>query len=171
MKTARKIFAAVIAVALVFAFCLTAFAADGKGSITIINPKADATYTAVKIFDVTYSGDNYSYTIKSTDVAYPKVSAYAARSDSGLTLTLNGDVYVATVDDTFSAAAFAAYLKGYSAELGTGTAFVKTERLRPPILISVTISSPAQAVLFANSQQLRISLSTIRTKVRKSTRP
>ncbi len=127
MKTARKIFAAVIAVALVFAFCLTAFAADGKGSITIINPKADATYTAVKIFDVTYSGDNYSYTIKSTDAAYPKVSAYAARSDSGLTLTLNGDVYVATVDDTFSAAAFAAYLKGYSAELGTGTAFVKGE--------------------------------------------
>lgn len=125
MKTARKIFAAVIAVALVFAFCLTAFATDGKGSITIINPKADATYTAVKIFDVTYSGDNYSYTIKSTDPAYNKVAAYAARSDSGLTLTLNGDVYVATVDDTFSAAAFAAYLKGYSAELGTGTAFVK----------------------------------------------
>ena len=53
------------------ALAVSAFAAD-TGSITITNPQGDHTYTAYKIFDVTYTADgvNYSYTISETDAAF-----------------------------------------------------------------------------------------------------
>lgn len=65
MKTMRKLFTVLLALAMTLALAVPAFAAD-TGSITITNPQGDHTYTAYKIFDVTYSGDNYSYTISGT---------------------------------------------------------------------------------------------------------
>ena len=59
MKTMRKLFTVLLALAMTLALAVPAFAAD-TGSITITNPQGDHTYTAYKIFDVTYSGDNYS---------------------------------------------------------------------------------------------------------------
>ena len=69
MKTMRKLFTVLLALAMTLALAVPAFAAD-TGSITITNPQGDHTYTAYKIFDVTYSGDNYSYTISGTDAAF-----------------------------------------------------------------------------------------------------
>lgn len=56
MKTMRKLFTVLLALAMTLALAVSAFAAD-TGSITITNPQGDHTYTAYKIFDVTYTAD------------------------------------------------------------------------------------------------------------------
>ena len=125
MKNIKKVFAVMLVLVLTFAFGLTVFAAGETGSITITNPQAGHTYTAHKIFDVTYSGDNYSYTIGAGDAAFNTVKAYADQAGSGLTLTNAGDKYIVSIDASFSAASFASYLKLNDANLGAGTAFVQ----------------------------------------------
>lgn len=126
MKITKRLFAVLLALTMVFTLGLTAFAAEDKGSITITNPQEGKTYTAYKIFDVTYSGDNYSYTINTGDAAYAMVAEYAADADNGLILTANGATrYIATVDAAkFSAADFAKFLRENNTALGNGTAFV-----------------------------------------------
>ena len=115
MKHARKLTSLLLALVMVFALAVTVAADETtgttKGSITVENPVADRTYTAYKIFDVTYKGDNYSYTIKDTSEWYQTVSDYTA----GLTLNKVGDTtsntYVVTTTNAFSPAAFADALK------------------------------------------------------------
>lgn len=126
MKTMRKLFTVLLALAMTLALAVPAFAA-GTGSITITNPQRDHTYTAYKIFDVTYSGDHYSYTISKNDAAFPTVEEYANVSANGLTLTAvaNTNKYNVSTGDSFSAASFAQYLKANVGSLGTGTDFTK----------------------------------------------
>lgn len=127
MKTIRKLFTVLLALAMTLALAVPAFAADTTGSITITNPQGDRTYTAYKIFDVTYSGDHYSYTISDTDAAFTTVKAYADVTANGLTLTPVGKTgkYNVSTGDSFSAASFAQYLKTNAGSLGTGTAFTQ----------------------------------------------
>lgn len=124
MKTMRKLFTVLLALAMTLTLAVSAFAAGTTGSITITNPQGDNTYTAYKIFDVTYSGENYSYTISDTDAAYSAVKAYADVSANGLKLTAvaNTNKYNVSIDTSFSAASFAQYLKAHADSLGTGTA-------------------------------------------------
>lgn len=126
MKTMRKLFTVLLALAMTLALAVSAFAAD-TGSITITNPQGNHTYTAYKIFDVTYSGDNYSYTISDTDAAFSTVKAYADVPANGLSLTAvaNTNKYNVSIGAGFSAASFAQYLKTKVDSLGTGTAFTK----------------------------------------------
>lgn len=126
MKTMRKLFTVLLALAMTLALAVPAFAAD-TGSITITNPQGDRTYTAYKIFDVTYSGDHYSYTISDTDAAFTTVKAYADVTANGLTLTPVGKTgkYNVSTGDSFSATSFAQYLKTNAGSLGTGTAFTQ----------------------------------------------
>lgn len=126
MKTMRKLFTVLLALAMTLALAVPAFAAD-TGSITITNPQGDRTYTAYKIFDVTYSGDHYSYTISDTDAAFTTVKTYADVTANGLTLTPVGKTgkYNVSTGDSFSAASFAQYLKTNAGSLGTGTAFTQ----------------------------------------------
>ena len=128
MKTMRKLFTVLLALAMTLALAVPAFAAD-TGSITISNPQGDHTYTAYKIFDVTYSGDHYSYTISDTDAAFTTVKAYADVTANGLTLTPVGKTgkYNVSTGDSFSAASFAQYLRTNVGSLGTGTAFTKVD--------------------------------------------
>lgn len=112
MKHARKLATLLLALVMVLSLATTAFAA-GTGSITVDNPITGQTYTAYKIFDVTYSGNNYSYTIDSRNAWFSTVQAYATEAN-GLTLTqVNGSTtYNVTIStDKFSAPAFAAALK------------------------------------------------------------
>lgn len=131
MKTMRKLFTVLLALAMTLALAVPAFAADTTGSITITNPQGDRTYTAYKIFDVTYSGDHYSYTISGTDDAFNTVKAYADVPANGLKLTAVGNTgkYNVSTDTSFSAASFAQYLKTSleknAGSLGTGTDFIK----------------------------------------------
>ncbi len=126
MKTMRKLFTVLLALAMTLALAVPAFAAD-TGSITITNPQGDRTYTAYKIFDVTYSGDHYSYTISNADPVFSAVKAYADVTANGLTLTPVGNTgkYNVSTGDSFSAASFAQHLKDNVGSLGTGTAFTK----------------------------------------------
>jgi fimbrial isopeptide formation D2 family protein/LPXTG-motif cell wall-anchored protein len=126
MKTMRKLFTVLLALAMTLALAVPAFAAD-TGSITITNPQGDHTYTAYKIFDVTYSGDHYSYTISDNAAAFTTVKAYADVTANGLTLTPVGKTgkYNVSTGDSFSAASFAQYLKTNAGSLGTGTAFTQ----------------------------------------------
>ena len=127
MKTMRKLFRVLLALAMTLALAVPAFAAETTGSITITNPQGDHTYTAYKIFDVTYSGDNYSYTISDTDTAFNTVKAYADVTANGLNLTAvaNTNKYNVSSSAGFSAASFAQYLKTKADSLGTGTAFIE----------------------------------------------
>ena len=127
MKTMRKLFRVLLALAMTLALAVPAFAAETTGSITITNPQGDHTYTAYKIFDVTYSGDNYSYTIIDTDTAFNTVKAYADVAANGLNLTAVADTgkYNVSSSAGFSAASFAQYLKTKADSLGTGTAFIE----------------------------------------------
>lgn len=125
MKTMRKLFRVLLALAMTLALAVPAFAAETTGSITITNPQGDHTYTAYKIFDVTYSGDNYSYTISDTDTAFNTVKAYADVAANGLNLTAVADTgkYNVSSSAGFSAASFAQHLKTNVGSLGTGTDF------------------------------------------------
>ena len=123
MKTAKKFASLLLVMVMVFAMATTAFAAEDKGTIIVDNPVADQTYTAYKIFDVTYSGSNYSYTIKTTSEWYSTVQTYAGTEGNGLTLTgVAGDdtTFVVSTSTGFSAAAFANALKAaMSGKTGT----------------------------------------------------
>lgn len=124
MKTMGKLFTVLLAMVMTLALAVPAFAAD-TGSITIINPQGDHTYTAYKIFDVTYTADqkNYSYTISNTDAAYTTVKSYADVTANGLTLTAVADTgkFNVSIDATkFSAASFAYHLKTNVNSLGSG---------------------------------------------------
>lgn len=125
MKTMRKLFRVLLALAMTLALAVPAFAAETTGSITITNPQGDHTYTAYKIFDVTYSGDNYSYTISDTDTTFNTVKAYADVAANGLNLTAVADTgkYNVSIGVGFSAASFAQHLKTNVGSLGTGTDF------------------------------------------------
>lgn len=131
MKTTRKLFTVLLALAMTLALAVSAFAAADTGSITITNPQGNHTYTAYKIFDVTYTADgvNYSYTISETDAAFSTVKAYADVAANGLTLTpvANTNKYNVSIGTGFSAASFAQHLKTNVGSLGTGTAFTKVD--------------------------------------------
>ena len=132
MKHARKLTSLLLALVMVFALAVTA-AAEGTttaatGSITVDNPITDKTYTAYKIFDVVYDDaatKHYSYTIDSGNEWYSTVSAYAATTTNGLTLTKVGDstsnTYVVTTTGDFSAPAFADALKAAVGGMTGGT--------------------------------------------------
>ena len=90
MKQARRLFAFVAAIVMAFAVALPAWAEDGEGgetdaatySITVNNTNQamsinGKTYTAYKLFDVKYSGSNYSYTISTTNPFYTTEGAKA----------------------------------------------------------------------------------------------
>ena len=114
MKHARKLTSLLLALVMVFALAVTAFAA-GAGSITVDNPIAGQNYTAYKIFDVVYNDGQtaYSYTIDSTSAWFNTVDTYSKQTNSGLTLTKVGDTttYVVTTTGDFSAPPFADALK------------------------------------------------------------
>lgn len=129
MKTMRKLFTVLLALVMTLALAVPAFAAD-TGSITITNPQGNHTYTAYKIFDVTYTADgkNYSYTISNTDAAFNAVEEYAKVTTNGLTLkrVANTGKYNVSFDaNAFSAASFAQHLKTNVGSLGTGKAFTR----------------------------------------------
>lgn len=119
MKTAKKLFSVLLAFVMVLALAVPAFAVGEDsdtttGSITITNPIEGVTYTAYKIFDVTYNDDKtaYAYTIDSNDAWYSTVNTYAQTNSNELTLTQVGSTttYNVSVSDSFSAASFAVAL-------------------------------------------------------------
>lgn len=131
MKNPRKLGSLILSLFLILSMAVTALAAEGSstgqtGTITVENPVAGQSYTAYKIFDITYNGDAYAYSIRGDSQWYSPVSSFASKDNSGMTLTQaadpsNGAVYVVTIDSSkFSAPLFAAALKA-ALEGKTGT--------------------------------------------------
>ena len=73
-KTLKIVFATVLSLVLLMSAIVPAFAAtDGSITITTDNDAVSMqghTYTAYKIFDVTYEDNNYNYTIASEFVPF-----------------------------------------------------------------------------------------------------
>ena len=132
MKSTRKLASLLLALVMVFALATTVFADEPgttttpvTGKITVVNPVADRTYTAYKIFDVVYDDAkvNYSYTIDSSSEWFTTVEGY-----TGLTLTqVNGSsTYVVTKKNDFSAPSFAEILKAALDASFTGTPLTRS---------------------------------------------
>lgn len=148
MKNLKKLSGILLAIAVLLACTVTAFAERGNiGSITVDNPISGQDYTAYKIFDVSYTDGGsatYAYTITEDSKWYPLVSAYAT-VEHGLKLTesaiggVANKIYNVTFtnsgENTFSAAAFAKYLKDAEIPVGetgitlTGTGTVSATGL------------------------------------------
>lgn len=103
MKKMKKILATLVAVVMVMALAVPAFAAS-SGSIKIINATKGATYEAYKIFDATANGDAVAYTTNeagkniienSTDA--PFTVAKTADSSGNYAVTRNNDAIDADV--------------------------------------------------------------------------
>lgn len=118
----RRILTAVLAGMLTVMMSMTVFATgaapgtstpETKGSITVTNPQKGVTYSAYRIFDVTYTtvGDktSYSYTIAGDSEWYSTVETYAGEAEHKLTLSkaAGGNTYVVNAETGFSAASFA----------------------------------------------------------------
>ncbi len=165
MKNIKKIATLLLALALVLSLAAPAFAADTY-TITIQNSVTGATYNAYKVFDATYSGDNVSYSIKSTDAWYTLVSAEG--SPFKLTQTTTDGTYFVELKDGQDQEKVAAWFNaiksvpGEAAATGTGNAGALT--LTVPAagyyyitttvgsLVTVTTAKPAATVIEKNQK-------------------
>lgn len=114
MKTAKKLFASLLAVVMALALAIPAFAAPGdgsttaNGSITITNATKDATYQIYKVFDATYVEDSnplqvvYTYTTadKDSDSLYSALSG--ENSPFALTETATRGTYSVTLNSGYT---------------------------------------------------------------------
>ena len=76
----KRVFAIILALALVFSLSITAFATEETGSITITNATVGQTYNLFKIFDATYAVDEDGNTV--VDAAGVAVVSYTIDSAS-----------------------------------------------------------------------------------------
>ena len=115
MKQFKKLTSILLALVMMLAMSVTAFAADSA---------TGETYTAYKIFDATISanGKNASYSIANDSEWLSVVQSYTGE---GLTLinSADGAKKLVTVSESFDAATFAAYLANNT----SGKAAAKTE--------------------------------------------
>ncbi len=115
MKKMKKLISVLMALTMVLACAVTAFAAD-PGSITIADP-GDKTYAAYKIFDAADDGNgNVSYSIAADSEWLPEVFDVATGESKVVGLEFRADADPATKyevikRDSFSAANFAAQMK------------------------------------------------------------
>ena len=134
-KTFKKLMAALLAVALLCAMAVPAFAAEGaatgtgnNGSITITNAAKDETYTIYRIFDLeSYSGTNYSYKLSSKWLGLANDTTFKSYFD----ITTGGyvvpkDAYTEDAAKTFAAAALA-FAKSTTAPIANDGSAVATD--------------------------------------------
>lgn len=99
MTNMKKFAGILLALVMVLTMTATAFAAD-DGSITISNPTAGETYKVYKLFDLTYSGTNVSYTYtKNGDDDALFTALTADGSPFALTLPTGATAYVVNAKD------------------------------------------------------------------------
>lgn len=133
MKKFKKLWAMLLAMVMVLAMAVPAFAA----SITIGNAAKDETYTAYKLFDVTNSGDAYSYftTNENLKNALVRIGLTFTESADGTEWIVNqettagNEVAFKTETGTMTAAQLATALNNLNDKtvLGTGTDSEKKE--------------------------------------------
>lgn len=70
MKTTKKLFATLLAVMMVMILSVPALADPATGTITVKEATAGQTYTIYKLFDLTVTGEQYTYTIDTSSSWY-----------------------------------------------------------------------------------------------------
>lgn len=116
MKKTKKVLSVVLALVMVLSMAIVAAADGTKGSITVKNPNGN-TYTAYKIFDVSYNSERtaYSYTVSKTSEWFDVVASVGAETGAvsskidGLSFSSLGDgLYAVSFDeDVYDPAEFA----------------------------------------------------------------
>lgn len=114
----KRIFSALLAVAMLLTLGLTAFAAGTDGKITINNAVNNETYNAYRVFDLDYTGTNVTYTYTVSDAADAFLTELQ-KSDSPFSLAQIGstDDYIVTKKDDAAGDTISAWLKSKSALL------------------------------------------------------
>ncbi len=127
MKNAKKFVALFVAVLMVMALCVPAFAANGTtttGSIKLTNPVEGRTYTAYKIFDYTYDDAKsaHSYTISSSSAWLTPIQTFISTyPECGLELVANsGSTEYTVLSETGFQNYVALFAKYLNANLPTG---------------------------------------------------
>lgn len=108
MKKMKRFASLALALVMTLAMMAPVFATGSDGTITIADPIPGKTYEVYKVFDLVYEGENYSYTLPSDAPWMDVVEQYFTVTPQAA----NPAVSNAVVKDGFSAAAFAAALKG-----------------------------------------------------------
>ena len=116
-KTFKKLMAALLAVALLCAMAVPAFAAEdaatgtgtgNNGSITITNAAKGETYTIYRIFDLeSYSGDNYSYKLSTKWAGLANDTTFKTYFNITGGYVVPKNTYTEDAAKTFAAAALA----------------------------------------------------------------
>ena len=108
-KTFKKLFAVLLAAALVLAMALPAFAVTNasQGSITIDGTVSGETYTIYRLFKLdSYNGDHYSYTVENDWKPF-----FQSGAEGSKYITLDGQGHptwkAADTNDSTTVAAFA----------------------------------------------------------------
>ena len=121
MKTTKNLIAILLALLLVLSLSTTAFAADG-GTITIMNPEVNATYTVYKLLDGQVEGDAVTYTVAKTGT---DMLALLNAEGSPFELIESGDVYYVVQKTGTDASTVRKWLQDNASALitaaGTGT--------------------------------------------------
>ncbi|MCD8127958.1 MAG: isopeptide-forming domain-containing fimbrial protein [Oscillospiraceae bacterium] len=114
MKKSKKFSAILLALLMVMAMSLTAFADNDDGSITITNATVGETYSVYKLLDLTYNtgGTSYAYTIDSSSDWYAfftsgEGSKYVSVSTAGVVTWTDGSTGTDSQVKAFAAAALA----------------------------------------------------------------
>lgn len=159
----KKLLTAMLAVAMTVFMAMPAFAAtsstaDATGSIKVSNAHAEKTYTAYKVFDVTYDGDgNYSYTIDSSSPWFDAANANYELEQVNGTTTYN------VKDVKTSAAAAAKAFNDVAAKPADGVVLTNGEATGLPLgyyfvttgvgtVCSLTTTNPRAEVVDKNEQ-------------------
>ncbi len=120
MKLFKKAVALVMALTMVLAMSVTAFAAEGKGTITIANADPTVTYTAYQIFEAKYDATNESVSYFATKA---QKNFYTGQTNNPFVfteVTTQSDSYQVTKDTTKSDANVLAFLQSFVTETGDG---------------------------------------------------
>lgn len=108
----KRLFAFVLAIALVFSLSVPVFATTTTGTITISNATIGQTYDVYKIFDATYNNTlgAISYTMKTTDKFYDAM--FGSGSATNLYFDYNSNTGEVSLRSAASAGDIIAYLNG-----------------------------------------------------------
>lgn len=95
----KKTFSVLLAIVMLFALCVTAYAENNNGSITIDNAVNGEEYNAYKIFDLTYDNDNvtYTYTASGSSDAFLTALSDAASPFNAVRIGTTAYVYSITM--------------------------------------------------------------------------